>query len=768
MSHRKNPLTLLLMLVFLCVLFVARPVDAASAQHVPRQPIDQARIDAYIQARMAAAHIPGLALGVVYGDQVVYLKGYGVAGPDGRAVTPQTPFILGSTSKSFTALAIMQLVEAGKIELDAAVTTYLPWFRTSDAAASAQITVRHLLNQNSGLPTYAGRQGIVDNDQSSMALENGIRALANVQLSQPAGQGYEYANENYDILGLIVQTVAGQSYEDYIRSAIFAPLQMRHSAADLADPAAAALATGYRNWFFWPVAFTAPYPRRTTPSGFLMASAADMTHYLVAQLNGGRYGNHQLLSAQGITTMHTPGAQMSPASSYGMGWVIQGQPGSRKIWHNGDVSNFHANLLLLPDQRIGIVILINVSSAYNGAALNIPIEGVAALLRGESLTTSINPPVTIIPQLLLLATLLIPLLWIIGWSLSINRWRQRGELPPHGSQRFWRLYLPLAIDVCGVGLAWLLFPPQLHAPMATFALFAPDVFFVIVTLTVLSLGWAIARLFFTLHPRRLQKYRYTNLPSTEEQHRKEKTMTTKAAMNHYRTTAIVVGVIYLAGFVVGIGGEMLSQSVLSAPNHLATLAANRMTLTLGALLWLLAVVGDVAHGVLLFPLLKRHHERIAVGYLAARIMDGFFIALMVIFILLQLPLGNAYRQAAPADTAHLQTLSTLFTQGQRTAYQIGMITLGVSGLLLCYTLYSARLLPRWLAVWGLVGYAIIAGGMVSELMGSGLGLASSLPGGLWEVFMGIWLMVKGFNTPSIPSPSATTVANAEQVRLSIA
>jgi hypothetical protein len=83
-----------------------------------------------------------------------------------------------------------------------------------------------------------------------------------------------------------------------------------------------------------------------------------------------------------------------------------------------------------------------------------------------------------------------------------------------------------------------------------------------------------------------------------------------------------------------------------------------------------------------------------------------------------------------------------------------MITLGVSGLLLCYTLNSARLLPRWLAVWGLVGYAIIAGGMVSEFMGSGLGLASSLPGGLWEVCVGMWLIVKGFNAPASVAGSA--------------
>ena len=231
-------------------------------------------------------------------------------------------------------------------------------------------------------------------------------------------------------------------------------------------------------------------------------------------------------------------------------------------------------------------------------------------------------------------------------------------------------------------------------------------------------------------------------------------MNTKTTINTYRTTAIVVGVVYLVGFVVGIGGEMLFQSILGAPDYLATLSANSMTVAIGALLWLLAVAGDAAHGVLIFPILRQHHERVAVGYLAARIMDALFIAIMVIFILLQIPLGNAYLNTATADVAALQTLSTIFTHGQHVAYQIGMSTLGVAGLLLCYTLYKATLVPRWLAVWGLVGYAIILVGMLSELMGSGLGLASSLPGGLWEIFVGGWLIVKGFKaTVTVAEPA---------------
>ena len=235
-------------------------------------------------------------------------------------------------------------------------------------------------------------------------------------------------------------------------------------------------------------------------------------------------------------------------------------------------------------------------------------------------------------------------------------------------------------------------------------------------------------------------------------------MTTTAEMNVYRTTARVVGVVYLAGFVVGIGGNILIQSILGAPNRLSAVAANSTMLAIGAILWLLAVVGDAAHGVLMFPVLKRHSERMAIGYLAARIVDAIFIAVMVLVALIQIPLGSEYVRAAAPDAPSLQALSTLLSQAQLYAYEIGMSALGVSGMLLCITLYRAKLLPRWLAIWGLVGYAIIFCGMLSAVMGSGLGDLSSLPGGLWEIFVGVWLIVKGFNAPAIV-PQAPSTSN---------
>ena len=210
-----------------------RPAAQAASAPPARDAPDFAAIDADVQAQMVEMHLPGLALGIVRRDQIVHLHGFGVADPSGRAVTSQTPFIIGSTTKSFTALAIMQLVEAGQLDLDAPVQRYLPWFRVADAAASAHMTLRELLNHTSGLPASAGYQPIFNVETGSLALEDGVRSLSTVQLDRPLGASYEYCNANYNILGLIVQSVAGQPYGQYVEDHIFVPLDMQHSFTSL-------------------------------------------------------------------------------------------------------------------------------------------------------------------------------------------------------------------------------------------------------------------------------------------------------------------------------------------------------------------------------------------------------------------------------------------------------------------------------------------------------------------------------------------------------
>lgn len=133
------------------------------------------------------------------------------------------------------------------------------------------------------------------------------------------------------------------------------------------------------------------------------------------------------------------------------------------------------------------------------------------------------------------------------------------------------------------------------------------------------------------------------------------------------------------GMVVGIGGNILIQSILGVPDYLAALGSNSMLLAIGAMLWLLAAAGDAAHGMLMFPVLNRHSQRNAVSYLGARVMDAVFVAIMVLFILLQIPVASEYMKAGAPNAAFLQSLGSVFTQAQLYAYDLACSLLAVRG-----------------------------------------------------------------------------------------
>jgi CubicO group peptidase (beta-lactamase class C family) len=312
---------------------------------------DFTAITTYIEAEMKAQHIPGLALAIVQGDRIVHLQGFGVANPRGEPVTRETPFILGSVSKSFTAMAVMQLVDAGQIELDAPVQRYLPWFRVADEQASSAITVRHLLNQTSGIAEAAGLNNATSRDMSDGALEAQVRGFSTARLNHAVGEVFEYSNANYDILGLIVQTVSGQAYGSYIQEHIFVPLEMTHAFTSETEAMAQGLATGHRFWFGRPLPFGAPYTLANQPSGFLIAGAQDMAHYLIAYLNNGTYAGKSVLSPSGIAAMHQRPLQDEGESYYGMGWFVGEVDGIPKMTHGGDTANFHTTMTILPEGK---------------------------------------------------------------------------------------------------------------------------------------------------------------------------------------------------------------------------------------------------------------------------------------------------------------------------------------------------------------------------------------------------------------------------------
>jgi len=469
----------------------AKPAPAKQVSR--RDPYDA--IDAYIGEQMHRLNIPGASLAIIEGDQVVHLRGFGRARPGGEAPSPQTPLFIGSLTKSFTALAIMQLVEAGKVELDAPVQRYLSWFRVADPQASAQMTVRHLLNQTSGFSQPAGIIPLANFDDRPDAAERQARALSTYKLAHPPGSTWDYCNLNYNLLGLIIQAASGEHYADYIQEHIFDPLEMKHSYTSKPAAKGDGLAVGHMSCFAIPI----PVPDLTVPSGSLpsgqlISSAEDMAHYLSAHLNGGSSDNAQILSPEGIAEMHHPAVKASQMGiefgAYGMGWMIEGTSQGRRIFHKGTVPDFFAYMALLPEQKRGFVLLVNANHLMIDFALDQVGSNVASLLAGMQPKPA---PLGFIPWVQR-GSLLIPILQIAGIAATLrllNRWRRDQALRPSVG-RMWGQHILLPL-IPNLSLAAIPLFLQVSGLLRSMLLYLPDFSWIALICGSISGIWAFLR-----------------------------------------------------------------------------------------------------------------------------------------------------------------------------------------------------------------------------------------------------------------------------------
>lgn len=336
-------------------------------------------VDKYITAKMEELRIKGAAVGIVQGESIVYTKGYGVSNTKGDSVTPNTPFILGSTTKSITALAVMQLAEAGKIELDQPVKKYIPEFQVADKEASSHITVRHLLNQTSGIPGTAGNSDYL-NDRSTP--EDFLNRLSTLTLKSSPGKVYEYAEANYVILGVLISKVSGERYEEYIQKHIFTPLDMKNSFTSKDKAIKSGLSTGYRTCFGFPFPSDFPYPSQYVSASYLISSAEDMAHYLKMYLSSGNDNSTPVISGSGVEELFKPGPKLlHPAGySYSMGWFVSDE---NKV-HDGRPTNYYSCMVIDSKSNTGIVLLTNTNNRLVTAEYSMPIAmGVSNLINGK-------------------------------------------------------------------------------------------------------------------------------------------------------------------------------------------------------------------------------------------------------------------------------------------------------------------------------------------------------------------------------------------------
>jgi CubicO group peptidase (beta-lactamase class C family) len=394
--------------VALLSLSVAVPTPARAAE--PGRDASAGAIDRFVQGWMAANGVPGLALAVTRDTRVVRLRGYGDAG-NGRPVTPDTQFLVASLSKSFTALAVLQLVEAGRVDLDAPIAAYLPEFTVADRTRAGRITVRMLLNQTSGMADAGFPEMTLPQPTSIADRVAGLRAAKLV--SEP-GTAFHYFDPNYAVLARLVEVVSGRPLSAYLHAQVFAPLAMTGTTSVVttaqAPSAAPDLAQGHLLAFGVPIA-RAELNGYLGGSGGVVSTARDMASWLIAHNQRGTFQGRSLLSPRGVELSHTPPRGID--TTYAMGWTRQ--PGTPPtVEHSGVLSTFYAQQALVPTGGYGIVVLAN---AYSG------LVDFTGLLRGLiALVTADGAP----SQGFGARRIGIALIGVAALMVAVGAWRFRG------------------------------------------------------------------------------------------------------------------------------------------------------------------------------------------------------------------------------------------------------------------------------------------------------------------------------------------------------
>lgn len=218
----------------------------------------------------------------------------------------------------------------------------------------------------------------------------------------------------------------------------------------------------------------------------------------------------------------------------------------------------------------------------------------------------------------------------------------------------------------------------------------------------------------------------------------------------FRGSAVAVGLLLLGAFATYAGGTALVNSVLAADDPVSAIATGEVALRVGAILMLADALLVSVIGVLLYTVGRGLSERVAVGYLATRIIEAVALAVGVTFVLLPVTLGAG-------EVGDVATLTAVSGQGNAIAYRIAMIALGIGSVPFWYVAYRTSLVPRLLAALGMVGYAIFFTGYALDILGLDVGLLLAIPGGMFEVALAIWLIARGFSSPSV----ATIATRAE-------
>ncbi|MDJ1501739.1 serine hydrolase domain-containing protein [Xanthocytophaga agilis] len=316
-------------------------------------------IETFLQSLIDTGGIPGITIAITNGSDIVYSKAFGVTNIETKEkLEPKHIFHIASVSKTFVATAVMQLYEKGKLDVNQPLITYLPYFKLNDERYK-NITIRQMLNHTSGLPDvedYEWEKATSDEG----AAERYTRSLTDSKLISAPGAEFHYSNMAFDIMADLIAKVSGMSFEKYVKENILLPLEMNESSF-YAPEIQKDLRTSPHIGHPPKVSSVYPYNRMHAPSSTLNTNVLEMSHWAIANMNNGRYKSTQILSPATHAMMLTPTfvSNKERKVSIGLSWFMYSYQGLMNYEHGGGDLGYRSMLTLIPEKKIGIIILCN-------------------------------------------------------------------------------------------------------------------------------------------------------------------------------------------------------------------------------------------------------------------------------------------------------------------------------------------------------------------------------------------------------------------------
>lgn len=351
-----------------------------------------AALTPFIMEVMKAYDLPGFAIGVVKDNEIVYARGFGYKNIDTKKpVTTTTLFHMASISKPFVATAIMQLVEQGKIDLEAPVTTYLPYFKLNDERYT-NITIQQMLSHISGMPDVEDYEW--DNPQyDEGALERYVRSLADKKMRFDPGQRFAYSNMAFECLGDVIAKVSGMSFADYEKNYILDPAGMKESTFLKPEHLPEKWASGHLRTIRTVAWEGYPYNRMHGPSSTLHSNAIEMCKWAIINMKCGSLSGKKILEPSSYDLLWKPWFKIGGEESedaVGLSWFLGSHRGEKTISHGGGDTGFNTYLTLLPERSLAIVTLCN----YMPAPIRYLSEAALDVMLGFE-SEGFKPPVSI-------------------------------------------------------------------------------------------------------------------------------------------------------------------------------------------------------------------------------------------------------------------------------------------------------------------------------------------------------------------------------------